>query len=62
MAGRASTTISTASTVPEIGRVKKPAGSPPKISSDWRIAISITLPSTNASTSGPGSNPNFFIR
>ena len=55
--------ISTASTVPEIGRVKKPVpGSPPKISSDWRTAVSISVPRTNASTSGPGSNPNFFIR
>jgi len=48
--------------VPEIGRVKKPVGSPPKINIDRRVLDSMMEPSTNASTIGPGSKPAFFIR
>lgn len=48
--------------VPEIGRVKKPVGSPPKMSSDLRVLDSMMEPSTKAKTIGPGSNPAFFIR
>ena len=48
--------------VPEIGRVKKPVGSPSKSSSDRRVLASMMLPRTKASTKGPGSKPAFFIR
>jgi hypothetical protein len=48
--------------VPEIGRVKKPVGSPPKINNDRRVLDSMMEPRTNASTIGPGSKPAFFIR
>jgi hypothetical protein len=48
--------------LPDIGRVMKPVGSPPKINSDLRALDSMIVPRTNASTIGPGSNPAFFIR
>lgn len=48
--------------VPEIGRVMKPVGSPPNISSERRVLASMMEPSTNANTIGPGSKPAFFIR
>jgi len=48
--------------VPEIGRVKKPVGSPPNISIDRRVLDSMMDPRTKASTIGPGSKPAFFIR
>ena len=48
--------------VPEIGRVKKPVGSPPKINNDRRVLDSMMEPRTNASTIGPGSKPAFFIK
>jgi len=48
--------------VPEIGRVKKPVGSPPKISRDLRVLDSMMEPRTKASTIGPGSKPAFFIK
>ena len=48
--------------VPEIGRVKKPLGSPPNISNERRVLDSMMEPSTKASTIGPGSKPAFFIR
>ena len=48
--------------VPEIGRVKKPVGSPSKISRDRRALASMMAPRTKASTIGPGSKPAFFIR
>ena len=48
--------------LPDIGRVMKPVGSPPNISSDRLVLDSMIVPSTNANTIGPGSNPAFFIR
>jgi hypothetical protein len=48
--------------LPDSGRVKKPVGSPPKISIDRRALDSTSEPSTKASTIGPGSKPAFFIR
>jgi len=47
---------------PEIGRVKKRVGSPPKINRDRRVLDSMIEPRTKASTIGPGSKPAFFIR
>jgi len=48
--------------LPDSGRVKKPVGSPPKISIDLRALDSTNEPRTNASTIGPGSKPAFFIK
>jgi hypothetical protein len=48
--------------VPDNGRVKKPVGSPPNINMDRRALDSISEPRTKASTIGPGSKPDFFIR
>jgi len=39
-----------------MGRVRKPVGSPSKRSRDRRSELSSSEPSTNARTSGPGSN------
>jgi hypothetical protein len=61
-AGSNARTTKTARIVPEIGRVTKPVGSPPKISSDLRVLDSMIEPRTKASTIGPGSKPAFFIR
>ena len=60
--GSSATTTKIARMLPDSGRVKKPVGSPPKISIDLRALDSTNEPRTNASTIGPGSKPAFFIK
>lgn len=60
--GSSATRTKTARMVPDSGLVMKPVGSPPNINSERRVLASMSDPSTNASTIGPGSKPAFFIR
>ena len=52
MRGRSNRMMATTMIEPAMGRVKKIAGEPCAISSDWRIDASASGPSTMASTAG----------